>query len=350
MSGFARCHFLPFFRRDDVPAGALVHDVSSYAEMPYRTLSPFYAHGGIPVPGMPGTTSDTVEGIWQGLKVIRGRTAPRLFQGPGRTRGGGKPSGHHYGGTLLGAVEARYKIYRVAYEWVLALRVDPRLIRRFVDVALGGTPQYFHDTGDKGTSTTRAHRWRTPAWWPSTSTGSVPDNRRADMTTVGRAYIGVARRHLADRTGRIKHCVGQLDDGQVWWRPHESMNSVGNILLHVCGNLRQWVVAGVAGAPDTRDRPAEFAERGPIPKSELVRRLEAVVTEADAALAALDETRLLEPRRVQGFDETVMSAIWESLTHLSGHTQEVVYVTRLQLGDRYRFAWAPSTPEQGAPA
>lgn len=150
MSRFARCHFLPYSRRDDVPAGAVVHDVSSYAEMPYRTLSPFHVHGGIPVPGMPGTTSDTVEGIWQGLKVIRGETAPRLFRGPGRKRGGRKPSGHRYGEKLLGLVEARYKIYRVAYEWVLVNRVDPALIRQFVDVARGGIPQYFHDVGDNG--------------------------------------------------------------------------------------------------------------------------------------------------------------------------------------------------------
>jgi len=170
------------------------------------------------------------------------------------------------------------------------------------------------------------------------------------MSQVGQAYIDRARRHLADRTDRIKHCLGQLDDGQVWWRPHESMNSIGNLVLHLCGNLRQWVVSGVGGVPDVRDRPAEFSERGPIPRGELIRRLDAVVADADAALAILDESRLLEPRRIQGFDETVMSAVWDSLTHLSGYTQEVIHVSRLQLGDTYRFAWVPSTPEHGAPA
>lgn len=150
MGRFARCLFLPYFRRDEAPAGSIVYDVSSYAEMPYRELSPFYVHGGIPVPGMPGTTSDTVEGIWQGLKVIRGETALRLFRGPGRKRGGKKPSGHRYGEKLLGVVEARYKIYRVAYEWVLVHRIDQALVREFVEVALGGTTQYFHDTGDNG--------------------------------------------------------------------------------------------------------------------------------------------------------------------------------------------------------
>jgi hypothetical protein len=170
------------------------------------------------------------------------------------------------------------------------------------------------------------------------------------MTALASAYISQARKHLADRIERIRHCVGQLDDEQVWWRPQDSMNSVGNILLHLGGNLRQWIVSGVGGRPDTRDRPAEFAARGPIPKVELIRRLEAVVAEADAALTALDASRLLETHRIQGFDETVLSAIWGSLEHLSGHAQEIVYITRLQLGDRYRFAWTPTTPEQGAPA
>ncbi len=168
------------------------------------------------------------------------------------------------------------------------------------------------------------------------------------MTTVGTAYIERARRHLPACLARIEHCVGQLSDEQVWWRPHGSMNSIGNLLLHLGGNLRQWLVSGVGGVPDTRDRPAEFAERGPIPRAELLGRLRAVVAEADAALAGLDDSRLLEARRIQGFDETALTAIWESLTHLSGHTQEIIYVTRLQLGDEYRTFWTPSTPEQGA--
>ena len=74
-----------------------------------------------------------------------------------------------------------------------------------------------------------------------------------------------------------------------------------------------------------------------------------MVARVDEVLANLDEGRLLEPRRIQGFDETVLSATWHSLEHLGGHAQEIIHMTRLQLGDRYRFAWTPSTPEQGAP-
>src|SRR5438874_8672967 len=102
-----------------------------------------WVHGGIPVPGMPGVTGDSVEGIWQGLKVIRGKTALHLLRGPGRKRGGGKPSGHRHGDRLLGVVEARRKVYRVADEWVLANRVDPALLEQFVRRAFEGVPQYF---------------------------------------------------------------------------------------------------------------------------------------------------------------------------------------------------------------
>jgi hypothetical protein len=167
--------------------------------------------------------------------------------------------------------------------------------------------------------------------------------------SIGRAYVAEARRRLAASVKRIEHCLGQLDDAQVWWRPREAMNSIGNLVLHLCGNLRQWLVAGVGGAADVRDRPQEFAERDPIPRDELLRRLGEVVQQADAALAGLTDAGLLEPRRIQGFDETVLSAIFDSLAHLAGHAQEVVLLTRLQLGDAYTFAWVPATPEQGAP-
>jgi hypothetical protein len=146
---FSPLVFIPYSHRDNLPPGSAVFDVSSYGDWPYCTLSPMWEHGGIPVPGTPGTTSDSVEGVWQGLKVIRGKTAPRLFRGPGQKRGG-KPSGHLYGKRLLGIVEAREKIYRVAYEWMLENRADPELIAGFLARALQGVTQYVHDVSDNG--------------------------------------------------------------------------------------------------------------------------------------------------------------------------------------------------------
>jgi hypothetical protein len=165
------------------------------------------------------------------------------------------------------------------------------------------------------------------------------------------AQVGAAAAHeLESALQRIEHCLGQLRDEQVWRRSQPGLNSIGNLILHLCGNLRQWIVAGLGGAADIRDRPAEFAEQGPLPKAELLRRLEDAVAQAKHVLAGVDARRLTEGRRIQGFDVTGVAAIFDSIPHFRGHTQEIVHMTRLQLGDAYRFAWTPTTPEQGAPA
>jgi hypothetical protein len=165
------------------------------------------------------------------------------------------------------------------------------------------------------------------------------------------AAVGTeAANELASALNRIKHCLAQLTDEQVWCRSRPSLNSIGNLILHLCGNVRQWIVAGLGGAADSRDRPGEFAERGLLPKEELVRKLEAVVDEARAVLARQTAQQLLEVRRIQGFDVTGLAAIFDSVPHFRGHTQEIVSMTRWQLGDAYTFAWAPTTPEQGAPS
>jgi hypothetical protein len=146
---FARAVFVPRYHVENLPPGSRVVDVSSYAPEPFCTLSPMWVHGGVPVPGMPGETSDTVEGVWQGLKVIRGAIATRYFRGPGAKRGG-KPSGHRLGRQTLGVVEARRRIYVPTYEWVLENRADPDLVEGLIAAALAGVVQYVHDVGDNG--------------------------------------------------------------------------------------------------------------------------------------------------------------------------------------------------------
>src|SRR5438045_3716806 len=98
-------------------------------------------------------------------------------------------------------------------------------------------------------------------------------------STIAVAYINECQRTLNESLRKIEHCVRQLSDDDVWWRPREEMNSIGNVLLHLSGNLRQWIVAGVGGAADVRDRPGEFAERQAIPREQLMATLRATVEE-----------------------------------------------------------------------
>jgi hypothetical protein len=167
---------------------------------------------------------------------------------------------------------------------------------------------------------------------------------------LARAVVAAARHRLAESAARIKHCLGQLSDVQLAWRPSETQNSIANLVLHLCGNLRQWIVSGCGGEPDTRDRPGEFAERRLLCRAELEHRLDEAVGRADTVLAVLTAGQLLEKRRIQGFDTTVLGALFDSVPHFSGHTQEIVFLTRLQLGDAYQFQWVPATPEQGVPS
>jgi hypothetical protein len=136
-----------FVARADVaklPEGAVAHDVSSRAKPPLVKLSPFYPHGAIPVPGLPGTTSDSVEGVWQGLKIIDGRTDATFFTGKGKKRRG-RPTGHSLAGEVLGYVDARRRIYIPVYEHMWRECIGRDVRRILFDRARAGVVQYFYD-------------------------------------------------------------------------------------------------------------------------------------------------------------------------------------------------------------
>ena len=152
-------------------------------------------------------------------------------------------------------------------------------------------------------------------------------------------------RELADELGRaaerVAHCVGQLSDEQVWWRPPHGLNSVGNLVLHLAGNVRQLIVSGVGGAADVRDRQAEFDARTPTPAADLLAALRAAVDDARAALTAQTADSWLQVRTVQGNPATGLAAAVRSVAHFRGHTQEITHLARALVGDRYRYAGPP---------
>ena len=174
-----------------------------------------------------------------------------------------------------------------------------------------------------------------------------PYDYNAQHTDVMTGFLFESRRNLLAAHGRIEHCLNQLSDDQLWWRPQPAMNSIANLLLHLEGNVGQWIITAVDKTPTTRNRPSEFAERGPIPKLELRQKLKATV---DRAAAAIDQIQtapaLLAPRRIQGNDTCVLTAIYHSVSHFEGHAQEIISMTRQILGENYQFLWTPKTPEQ----
>lgn len=156
-----------------------------------------------------------------------------------------------------------------------------------------------------------------------------------------------ACRSLDSSMRKIGHCLDQLTEDQLWWRPAEGLNSVGNLMLHLAGNLRQWVVAGVGGAVDNRDRPSEFSADRTLEKEQLWTILQTAVEEAKQAILATSDADLIRQRLVQNFEVSGVEAIFDSVPHFQGHAQEIICLTRMQLGDGYEFAWVPTTPEEG---
>lgn len=158
------------------------------------------------------------------------------------------------------------------------------------------------------------------------------------MKNVSEAFIAQARAYLTtDYLPKIERCLEKLSDDQVWWRPNPDSNSIGNLVLHLSGNARQWIVSGVGGGSDARDRAQEFAERSLIPRAELMKRLSQAVAEVDAVLAQLDLATLLEPRRIQDCDVSVLDAIFHVVEHFSMHTGQIVMMTKMMTGSDLRF-------------
>src|SRR5258708_13547518 len=115
------------------------------------------------------------------------------------------------------------------------------------------------------------------------------------MNDTGQEFISRSRYHLIeDFLPKIERCLERLTDEQIWWRPNEHSNSIGNLVLHLCGNARQWIVCGVGGAADSRDRNAEFAQRGVIPRADLQGLLKQTLNDVDPTLHQYDPDLLLQ--------------------------------------------------------
>jgi uncharacterized damage-inducible protein DinB len=137
---------------------------------------------------------------------------------------------------------------------------------------------------------------------------------------------------LEQLSGRIQDCLGRLTYDQIWLRNSDNANSVGNLVLHLCGNVRQWIGYGVGGQPDFRDRDSEFEARGGLQPAELSQRLQTTISDATSIIRDLAPERLSEARTIQKYDVTVMEAILHVVEHFSQHTGQIIFATKLLTG------------------
>jgi uncharacterized damage-inducible protein DinB len=151
--------------------------------------------------------------------------------------------------------------------------------------------------------------------------------------TLAASLLADAREFLLeDYLPKIARCLDELDEESVWWRANPESNSIGNLILHLDGSTRMWVL-GVAGNRSiVRDRAAEFSEQGPIAKSALLARLRSTLAEVAEALGTLDESVLLERRQAQKEEVTVLWAILHAVEHFAMHTGQIIVLTKIRTG------------------
>ena len=155
---------------------------------------------------------------------------------------------------------------------------------------------------------------------------------------ISKAFVDSASNFLfGDYLPKIERCLEKLNDEQIWWRPNEDSNSIGNLILHLCGNARQWIVSGVGSRTDARNRDAEFEQREVISRDELLTLLRTTLSEVETTLGTLDPALLLERRQIQGHDVEILEAIFHVTEHFSMHTGQIIMLTKMLTASDLRF-------------
>ena len=136
---------------------------------------------------------------------------------------------------------------------------------------------------------------------------------------------------------RLKEAVSPLTEEQVWWRPNEASNSIGNLLLHLNGNVGQWLVASFNKQEDKRNRPAEFAAQGGLTATELLERLGSTLDAAGKVLERLTDEELLASYVIQGYHVRGLNAVYQVVEHFGIHYGQILYIAKNLTGKDLGF-------------
>jgi uncharacterized damage-inducible protein DinB len=162
------------------------------------------------------------------------------------------------------------------------------------------------------------------------------------MDAIALTFLDKSRNLITcDYVPKIERCLDRVADTDIWWRPNEASNSIGNLILHLCGNVTMWIIGGVGRLPFERHRQLEFDERRTIPATDLRRRLKAVVQQADDVMSAVDANELLSRRQIQGYDMTVLEAIYHVVEHFGMHTGQIILLSKARVGQDLKLWQAP---------
>ena len=158
------------------------------------------------------------------------------------------------------------------------------------------------------------------------------------MTHLAQLFVARSRYYLQNeyRT-KLRLAVEALPAEALWWRPNAESNSVGNLLTHLAGNVRQWIVSGVGRVPSARDRAAEFAATSGAGAAELLANLERVLDDVDAILATLSPEELATMRTIQGRELTVLEAIYHVVEHFSLHLGQIIMIAKIHSPGAVKF-------------
>ena len=150
---------------------------------------------------------------------------------------------------------------------------------------------------------------------------------------IDKEFLRISIEKLRRSGSRIEDCVGRLSHDQIWTRNADNVNSVGNLVLHLCGNVRQWIGYGIGDLADQRDRDGEFAARGGLDPKELNERARKTVSDAIDILGNFDTARLMDKVTIQNMEVTKIEAIYQVVEHFAQHTGQIIFVTKMLTGD-----------------
>lgn len=142
-------------------------------------------------------------------------------------------------------------------------------------------------------------------------------------------FIDQSLKSIDENTSKIKTCMNQLDEKDIWFRHNEHVNSVGNIILHLCGNIRQYIISSLGGAQDIRERDLEFSTSGGFTNAELTAKWQDTIREAKTIIDRSSPENLLRHRMVQGAEHSGISIIVHVTEHYSYHTGQIIFLTKL---------------------